>query len=69
MTTNKIIGIAALAVGVVLLGFGYNSTNAPMEQLSEAVTGRYSSETTWYIGLGIATIVGGGLLAAFGNRK
>lgn len=69
MKTNQIIGVAVFAVGAVLLGFAYHSTNAPLEQLSEKITGRYSSETMWYFATGIAAVVGGGLLAVFGSRK
>ena len=69
MTLNQIIGVAVFAVGVVLLGFAYHSMNAPLEQLSETITGRYSNQTMWYIAVGIAAAIGGGLLVAFGNRK
>jgi drug/metabolite transporter (DMT)-like permease len=67
--SNRIIGFVVLAIGVALLGVAFNSTNAPMEQLSETITGRYSNETMWYFGIGIAAVIGGGLLAAFGNRN
>jgi hypothetical protein len=66
---NRIIGFAVLAIGVILLGFAFHSTNAPLEQITESLTGRYSSETMWYFAAGIAAVVGGGLLAAFGSRK
>jgi len=69
MDTKRVIGIVALAIGAVLLGFAYHATNAPMEKISDAVTGRYSNETMWYLTVGIAAAVGGGLLALFGNRK
>lgn len=69
MTMNQIIGVAVFAVGVILLGFAYRSTDAPLEQLSETITGRYSNETMWYFAVGIAAAVGGGLLAAFGSRR
>jgi drug/metabolite transporter (DMT)-like permease len=69
MDKNRIVGIVVLAVGVVLLGFAYHSTNAPMEKISDAVTGRYSNQTMWYFAVGIAAAVGGSLLALFGSRK
>ncbi len=69
MGMNRIIGIVVFAVGAVLLGFAYNSTNAPLEELSNKLTGRYSDETMWYFAVGIAATVGGGLLALFGSRK
>jgi len=69
MYMNRIIGLAVLAIGVVLLGFAFHSTNAPMEEFSNALTGRYSNRTMWYFAVGIAAVVGGGLLAVFGRRK
>ena len=66
---TRIIGIVVFAIGAVLLGFAYHATNAPLEKLSDTMTGRYSNETMWYFGVGIAALVGGGLLAVFGSRK
>ena len=69
MKTRRIFGIVVLAIGAVLLGFAYHATNAPMEKMSDAVTGSYSDETMWYFAIGIAAVFGGGLLALFGSRK
>ena len=69
MKMNRIIGLVVFAVGVVLLVFAYDSSNAPLEELSNTITGRYSDETMWYFVIGIAAAVGGGLLAAFGSRR
>jgi drug/metabolite transporter (DMT)-like permease len=69
MEMKRIIGVVILVIGVGLLGFAYHSTNAPMERISDAMTGRYSNQTMWYFALGIAAAVGGGLLAVFGGRK
>ena len=69
MKMNRIIGLVVFAVGVVLLVFAYDSSNAPLEELSNTITGRYSDETMWYFVIGIAAAVGGGLLATFGSRK
>ena len=69
MKINRIIGLVVFAVGVALLGFAYHSTNAPIEKLSNTITGRYSNETMWYFAIGLAATVGGGLLAAFGSRR
>jgi drug/metabolite transporter (DMT)-like permease len=66
---NRIIGIVIFAIGAAVLVFAYNSTNAPLEKLSNTLTGRYSNETMWYFAIGIAAAVGGGLLAVFGSRK
>ncbi len=69
MEMNRILGAIVFAIGVVLLILAYNATNAPLEELSNTLTGRYSDRTMWYLVLGIAAAVGGGLLATFGNRK
>jgi len=69
MTTNRILGAAVFAIGVILLVFAYRAANAPMEQLTEAVTGRYSNDTMWFFAAGVAALVGGGLLAVTGGRR
>lgn len=69
MRVTQILGAIALVIGLVLLGFAYHASNAPMEQVSEAITGRYTNQTMWYLILGIAAAVGGVLLVAFGRRK
>jgi hypothetical protein len=54
---------------VVLLGFAYYASRAPVEQISNALTGQFSGQTMWYVILGGIGVVGGGLLVAFGNRR
>lgn len=68
MDITRVIGIAFVAIGVVLLFFAYQASQAPLEKLTDSMTGRYSDGTMWYIGLGIASVVGGALIAFFGNR-
>ena len=59
MSTNKILGIALLVLGVVLVYFGLNATNSPTEEITEAVTGRYSDQTMWYlIGGAVSAVIG-----------
>lgn len=69
MRMTQILGAVALVIGLVLLGFAYQASNAPMEQVSDALTGRYTNQTMWYLIVGIAAAVGGVLLVAFGSRK
>lgn len=69
MTINRIIGAVVLVVGIILLGFAIHSTNAPLEDLSEAITGRYSDKTMWYFIVGTAAAVGGALLVVMGRQK
>ena len=53
------IGVALLVAGAILLYFGFNASNAPVEEISEALTGQYSDRTMMYF-------VGGGVAAALG---
>ena len=66
---TQILGAVALVIGVVLLGLAYHASNAPMDQVSNAITGRFTDQTMWYLILGIAAAVGGVLLVAFGRRR
>ncbi|TCO69126.1 DUF3185 family protein [Rhodovulum euryhalinum] len=63
MTQSSIIGVVALAVGVALLFFAWRASNAPVDQVSEALTGRFTGNTMWYlIGGVIAAVAGVALL-------
>lgn len=63
MGMAKIAGIVLLVVGILLLFFGWQSTQSMGEQLSETVTGRFSDETMWYLIGGAAAVVAGLFLA------
>jgi drug/metabolite transporter (DMT)-like permease len=69
MEMKRIIGVVVFVIGVAVLFFAFHSTDAPLERLSDTMTGRYSNETMWYFAVGIAAAVGGALLAVFGSRK
>jgi len=69
MGLNRILGAAILVAGVIALGFAFNASEAPMEQVSETLTGKYSDNTMMYFVLGGIAVVGGGLLIAFGARR
>lgn len=64
----RILGIVILVVGVVLLLFGINSTQAVTEKVVEGFTGRFTANTMIYLIGGIAMIVGGGALVIFGGK-
>lgn len=54
-----VMGIVLLIWGVALLAFGFNAADAPLEQVNEALTGRYTEETMVYlIGGGLSLLVG-----------
>ncbi|MFO8112148.1 MAG: DUF3185 family protein [Desulfosalsimonadaceae bacterium] len=64
MNSNQIIGIVLLAVGIVLLFFGYQSSQAVDDQITEAITGRFTDATMWFlIAGGVSAVVGIGILA------
>lgn len=68
MTLGRIIGAVLLVIGIVLVFFALQAADAPVEKVTEALTGRYTQRTMWYWILGIAGIVGGGLLLFFGRK-
>ena len=59
MATRKILGLVLLVVGAVLLYFGAQATDAPVEQAREALTGDYSDRTMMYLICGAAAFIGG----------
>jgi hypothetical protein len=44
MRMTQILGAVALVIGVVLLGFAYHASNAPLNQVSNAITGRFTDQ-------------------------
>ncbi|MFV8570294.1 DUF3185 family protein [Marinobacter sp. SBS5] len=62
MGSSKLIGIVMLVVGIILLYFGYQSTQSVGNQLTEAVSGRFTDETMWYLIGGAAITVAGAFL-------
>lgn len=68
MKPFQILGVAVLAVGAVLLGFGYHASNAPLDQLSNTLTGRFTDRTMWYFVIGGGAAIGGAVLLLFGKR-
>lgn len=59
MNNSKLIAIALLSLGLILLYFGISVTDAPAEEIGEALTGKYSDNTMMYlIGGGVATAAG-----------
>ncbi|NNF67048.1 MAG: DUF3185 family protein [Gammaproteobacteria bacterium] len=59
MNQNKIIGVALLVAGAVLLYFGFNAANAPSAEIAEAITGQYSYRTMMFMGGGAVSAVVG----------
>ncbi|MEH8020911.1 MULTISPECIES: DUF3185 family protein [Rheinheimera] len=60
---NKIIGLALLVAGAILLYFGYTEYNSTASQVTEMVTGNPTDNSIWFlVGGAIAAIVGLGVL-------
>ena len=68
MEPSRILGLVLLGVGVILLVVGVRSSEAPLDQLSSALTGRFTDRTIWYLVGGAAAAIGGGLLFLFGRK-
>jgi hypothetical protein len=69
MGTKKIAGLVLLVVGAVLLYFGFQATDAPLEEARETLTGDYSDQTMMYLIGGAAAAVGGLALLVFGGKR
>jgi len=68
MSNQRIIGIALLAVGVVLLVMGYNASQSVASQFKQAFSGSMSDRAMWfYIGGAACTAVG--VFLGFTSRK
>jgi hypothetical protein len=59
VSTRKVLGLVLLVVGAVLLYYGAQATDAPLEQAREALTGDYSDRTMLYLICGAAAFIGG----------
>ncbi|HET8807716.1 MAG TPA: DUF3185 family protein [Methylophaga sp.] len=62
MGNNKVLGIALLVIGIILLVFGFNASQSLGEQMAESFTGRFSDQTMWYLIAGAASVVVGAVL-------
>jgi len=69
MSGSRILGLVLLAVGIMLLIFGYNASQSIAEDVRETLTGRFSDTTMWYLIGGAASTVAGIGLLAFGKGK
>ncbi len=59
MGNQNLLGIVLLVVGLILLFFGWQSTESVGEQLTEAVTGRFTEETMLYLIAGAVAAIAG----------
>jgi hypothetical protein len=59
MGNKKVLGLVLLVVGAVLLYFGFQASDAPLEQARESLTGDFSDRTMLYLIGGAAAAVAG----------
>ena len=59
MSQSKTIGLVVLAIGSILLLFAWRASQAPVDQISEALTGRFTENTMLYLVSGLIGIVAG----------
>ncbi|MCC5824671.1 DUF3185 family protein [Alkalimonas sp.] len=65
---QRIIGIAALIAGAILLYFAYTEYNSTASQITEAITGNPTDNTVLYLVSGaVAAVIGLGLLLRKGR--
>ncbi|MGR4069493.1 DUF3185 family protein [Halomonas sp. LR3S48] len=67
MTNNRILAIVLLVVGMILLFFAYQSSQSLGDQVTEAITGRFTDSTLWFLVLGAASAAAGVGLLLFGK--
>ena len=65
----RILGLVLLAVGIVLLIFGYNASQSVTERVVEGFTGHFTNQTMWYLIGGVAAVVGGLGVAVWGGGR
>ena len=65
---NKAIGLALLAVGIVLLVFGFNASDSASSSVSRAFTGSPTNKAMWLMIGGVASVIVGGVMS-FAGRK
>lgn len=68
MHWSRLVGVALIVVGAILLYFGYEASQSIAEQARTELTGSYSDATTRYFVGGGGAVVLGLLLAIFGIK-
>ncbi len=68
MNSGRLIGIVLLVLGLLLLFFGFQSSEGLDDQVSEALTGEFTDSTMWFYILGTISSVAGAALLLFGKK-
>jgi len=69
MSLQRIVGVALLVTGIVLLVIGLNGSDSLADRVHDTFTGRFTETTTWYIVGGIGVGILGLFMAVFGFRS
>lgn len=69
LSQSNILGVVALAVGGLLMFIAWRASNAPVDQISEALTGRFTDNTMWYLVGGLIGVVSGVALLLRGGKS
>ena len=69
MHWTRILGIALIVAGAIMLFMGWNASGSLTEEVSEALTGRYTEDTRLYLIGGSVAAVVGLVLLVFGARR
>jgi len=69
MPSKKILGLVLLVAGAIALYFGFQATDAPLEEARESLTGDYSDQTMIYLIGGAAAAVAGLALLLFTGKR
>lgn len=67
MPGKQLLGIILLVVGAIMLYFGWQSTQSVGDQLTEAMTGRFTDETMLFL-IGGAIALAAGAFFTFARR-
>jgi hypothetical protein len=66
---NNIVGLAIIALGVVLLIFGFNESQSFGSEVSRVFTGNPTDRSMWLIVGGAVAVIGGLAMAIRGRRR
>ena len=66
---NNIVGLAIVALGVVLLIFGFNESQSFGSEVSRVFTGNPTDRSMWLIVGGAVAVIGGLAMAIRGRRR
>ncbi len=69
MSSQRIVGIVLLVLGIVLFFVGMHASHSVVDQTKNFFVGRFTRQTVLYIGGGLALGIAGLLMTLFGSRR